>query len=104
MVAAADLDSFAGTGQGVAVVDKLLGEGRILYANVGLSVNVIWTDVVSSRLRKRQIEFELPDLDRERIGGQFEKAAEVDESQVSVAQSAIGVGARDANVVVDPEG
>ena len=40
----------------------------------------------------------------ERIIRQLHQPADVDELQISVAQSAVGIGAGHADIVIDPEG
>src|SRR5208337_1366958 len=77
--------------------------GSQIGPDVGLTIDVVSTDVVGASLRKGQIKFKLPDFQREGIGWQFEIAAHVHEPQVGVAQASIGICARDAEIVVNPE-
>src|SRR5882762_10369883 len=97
-VPTAELYALGRAGESETVVHVLSGG-----TEVGLIVNVPTAQVPTTRGTEWQVEFKLANAQAQDVGRQFEEAPDIDELQVSVAQSTAGAGAANADVVIDPE-
>ena len=101
---AAELDSVGRIVQCGTVVDELRRPQPVLDADIGFAEDIPAAQVPGAGLAEGKIQFKLPRAQAQRISGQLQEAADVDEPEVAVAQSAIDVSARHADVVIHPEG
>src|SRR5207244_8496810 len=62
------------------------------------------TEVVVTRRAERQVQYKLSHAHAQCVFWQFEKAADVDKLQVTVAQSSISIRTAHTDVFIDPEG
>src|SRR5208337_282825 len=102
-VTAAELDAAGPIRQCGTVVDKLLRPQPVLYTDIGFAEDVPAAQVPGAGLAEGKIQLKLASAEVQRIGRQLQEAADVGEFQIAVAQSAIDVGARHADVVIHPE-
>ena len=73
-------------------------------ADIRLRIDVVAAKIDRASLGKGQVQFELTEPDAKRVGWQLEKTPHINEFQIAVSESAVGIGSRDAEVVIHPEG
>src|SRR5712671_41317 len=98
LMASTEFNSLGGVLHGKLIV-HVLQPG----ADVRLGVDIVAAEIDRASLGKGQIQFELTEPDVKRVGGQLEKTPDINEFQISVAEAAVGVGARDTQVVIHPK-
>jgi hypothetical protein len=104
LMSSADFGAQRCAAEGELVEYVLLRPQGVHGSDIGFFVDIVRTQIHAARLGDGQVQLKLAHSEAQRIFGELHQPADVHKFQVGVPQSSGRVVARDANIVIYPEG